>query len=407
MTLDTPQGRRALQYLAGLQEYGVDATARAATSRPTSSPPGELAVFFDSRRSVPAFRKAEGWPSTSGRCPRDASRPAVAAGLRRLLRDQGGQEPSSLARLRAVRRRARRAARCWPSRPHRAVAEVAAPRARPSSTRRSRRPARQVFLDVIPSLRRLPNVGPQDEAEEAANDLLAQYFAGKADLDSAVQRDRSRTAAAYEAAAARRARVDRRLRSRTSDRTAAPTAGRCAGSTSRSRPARCWPSSGRRARARRPCCALVCGLVEPTEGEVELGGRPPGAASPPERRPVAMVFQGFALFPHLTVARQHRLRAAGAAGRAGERRDRVGAGRGAAGPDAAARPAARASCPAASGSGWRWPGRWCATPRSSASTSRCRRSTRCCAPTPAASSPGCCAPTGAARCSSPTTRPRR
>ena len=45
---------------------------------------------------------------------------------------------------------------------------------------------------------------------------------------------------------------------------------------------------------------LLCGLLEPTEGEVQIGGRAQ-AGVPPERRPVAMVFQGFALFPHLTV----------------------------------------------------------------------------------------------------------
>ena len=46
---------------------------------------------------------------------------------------------------------------------------------------------------------------------------------------------------------------------------------------------------------------LVCGLLAPTEGEVRIGGEDQ-ARVPPERRPVAMVFQGFALFPHLTVA---------------------------------------------------------------------------------------------------------
>ena len=46
---------------------------------------------------------------------------------------------------------------------------------------------------------------------------------------------------------------------------------------------------------------LACGLLEPTEGRVRIGGAEQ-AGVPPERRPVAMVFQGFALFPHLTVA---------------------------------------------------------------------------------------------------------
>lgn len=45
---------------------------------------------------------------------------------------------------------------------------------------------------------------------------------------------------------------------------------------------------------------LVCGLLEPTEGSLELAGRP-AAGLAPELRPVAMVFQGYALFPHLSV----------------------------------------------------------------------------------------------------------
>jgi ABC-type sugar transport system ATPase subunit len=45
---------------------------------------------------------------------------------------------------------------------------------------------------------------------------------------------------------------------------------------------------------------LACGLLDPTEGEVRIGGQDQ-ARVPPERRPVAMVFQGFALFPHLSV----------------------------------------------------------------------------------------------------------
>ena len=45
---------------------------------------------------------------------------------------------------------------------------------------------------------------------------------------------------------------------------------------------------------------LVCGLLDPTEGEVSIGGQDQSRIAP-ERRPVAMVFQGYALFPHLSV----------------------------------------------------------------------------------------------------------
>lgn len=45
---------------------------------------------------------------------------------------------------------------------------------------------------------------------------------------------------------------------------------------------------------------LICGLLDPSEGQVLLDGES-AAEVPPERRPVAMVFQGYALFPHLNV----------------------------------------------------------------------------------------------------------
>jgi iron(III) transport system ATP-binding protein len=50
---------------------------------------------------------------------------------------------------------------------------------------------------------------------------------------------------------------------------------------------------------------LVAGFETPDRGRVEIGGRlvaGPGVCLPPEKRSVGMVFQSYALFPHLTVA---------------------------------------------------------------------------------------------------------
>ena len=51
---------------------------------------------------------------------------------------------------------------------------------------------------------------------------------------------------------------------------------------------------------------MVAGLLDPDEGTIEIDGHlvtGPDIAVPPERRNVGMVFQDYALFPHLSVAR--------------------------------------------------------------------------------------------------------
>ena len=56
---------------------------------------------------------------------------------------------------------------------------------------------------------------------------------------------------------------------------------------------------------------IVAGLEEVTAGEV-LDRRPPVTDLPPKDRDIAMVFQNYALYPHMTVARTWlRLRCAG------------------------------------------------------------------------------------------------
>lgn len=49
---------------------------------------------------------------------------------------------------------------------------------------------------------------------------------------------------------------------------------------------------------------LLAGFVEPDAGEIRVGGRrvsSPGASEPPERRNMSMIFQSYALWPHMTV----------------------------------------------------------------------------------------------------------
>jgi iron(III) transport system ATP-binding protein len=84
---------------------------------------------------------------------------------------------------------------------------------------------------------------------------------------------------------------------------------------------------------------LVAGHLEPDSGTVEIAGQRvagDGAWVPPQRRGVGMVFQDYALFPHLTVAenvgfalgttRRLLRRGRGASGRVGELLDLFGIG---------------------------------------------------------------------------------
>src|SRR5437016_13689018 len=50
---------------------------------------------------------------------------------------------------------------------------------------------------------------------------------------------------------------------------------------------------------------LIAGFVEPSEGEIRVGERvlsSPAKTLPPERRNMSMIFQSYALWPHMTVA---------------------------------------------------------------------------------------------------------
>jgi ABC-type sugar transport systems, ATPase components len=49
---------------------------------------------------------------------------------------------------------------------------------------------------------------------------------------------------------------------------------------------------------------LIAGFVEPSEGEILVAGRvvsSPAKTLPPEQRKMSMIFQSYALWPHMTV----------------------------------------------------------------------------------------------------------
>ena len=166
-----------------------------------------------------------------------------------------------------------------------------------------------------------------------------------------------------------------RRRSRRSSKTGDGARRALEASRSRSRRASCSSSSVRRAAGSRRPCASSRASRRPTAGDVRIGGKSMNGVAPQDRD-VAMVFQGYALYPHDDGAREHRVPAEDAEGRrppsarsAPTRRRRCSS-------SAAHGSAARASSPAASASASRWAARSCGGRACSSSTSRSRTSTR-------------------------------
>ncbi len=103
---------------------------------------------------------------------------------------------------------------------------------------------------------------------------------------------------------------------------------------------------------------MLAGFEHPNEGIIKVSGREMTRV-PPYRRPINTVFQHYALFPHMDVARNVGY---------GLRQRRVGPS---AGPS---------SSPAASSSASPWPGRWSTARRSCCLTNRSGPWTASCAP---------------------------
>jgi spermidine/putrescine transport system ATP-binding protein len=120
---------------------------------------------------------------------------------------------------------------------------------------------------------------------------------------------------------------------------------------------------------------MLAGLEAPTEGVIRLSGKPINDL-PTWSRDTPMVWQSLALFPFLNVRENVefalKMRGVGKA----ERRRRAEQWLDRMQITEFSPNATSASFPAASGSGWRWPGRWSWSRKSSSSTNPCRRWTR-------------------------------
>ena len=122
---------------------------------------------------------------------------------------------------------------------------------------------------------------------------------------------------------------------------------------------------------------MLAGLEEISGGTIMIDSKVVNDVESKDRD-IAMVFQSYALYPHMTVADNMAFSLKLRKAQASVIQERVSRAAKILNSNPIWR-AFRGSCPAGSGSAWRWGGRSCATPRCSCSTNRCRTSTPSCA----------------------------
>lgn len=182
--LSSSAAREAIRYLLDLQATGQSATDRAAQEPEEAFGAGRIAMFLDSRRAVPGFRKTEGLAfdvapvparksavsvlHSDGYCvtkdsknralARAFSAYAVTGAGARILAETGRTVPA----LRSLA----------------GSASFLAPDKEPKSSK--------VFLDQLDAVRALPHSPTWNEAEEGVEEVLAQLFAGRMTIDRAI-----------------------------------------------------------------------------------------------------------------------------------------------------------------------------------------------------------------------------
>jgi multiple sugar transport system substrate-binding protein len=190
--LSPAPAREALQHLLDLQATGMSATDRAAQDPEEAFAAGRVAMFLDSRRAVPGFRKTDGLAFDVAPVPTKRTATSV-------LHSDGycvtkASDNKALARAFAAfavtgdgARVLAEAGRTVPVLKTLARSgSFLAPDKAPKSS--------QVYLDQLPGVRALPHSPTWNEAEVVAEEVLAQLFAGKLTLDQAIAAIRTGTA---------------------------------------------------------------------------------------------------------------------------------------------------------------------------------------------------------------------
>lgn len=182
--LGSPQAREALQFLLDLQKTGLSATDRAAQDPEEAFTAGKVAMYLDSRRAVPGFRKTDGLQFDVAPVPTKQASVSVL--------HSDGYCVTKASKNRALAQ----AFAAYTVTGDGAAVLAESGRTVPMRTSVATSPAflspdkdpkgSQVFLDQLERVRALPHTPTWNQAEEVVEELLGQLFAGRTTLDKAI-----------------------------------------------------------------------------------------------------------------------------------------------------------------------------------------------------------------------------
>jgi len=180
--LTSPQAREAIHFLLDLQKQGLDATARAAQDPEDAFAAGKIAIYFDSRRAVPGFRKTDGLAFDVRPVPSNNKPVSVL--------HSDGYCVTTAAKNRSLAQAFASFAVTGPG----AGVLARAGRTVPVKSSVAMGPdflsgdpkSSKVFLEQLADVRALPHAPKWNEAESAADELLEQLFALRITVDQAI-----------------------------------------------------------------------------------------------------------------------------------------------------------------------------------------------------------------------------
>ncbi len=182
--LSSSQAKEAISFLLDLQKQGLSATDRAAQDPEESFSAGKVAMYLDSRRAVPGFRKTDGLSFDVAAVPTKVTATSVL--------HSDGYCVTKSAKNKALAQ----AFAAYAVAGDGASVLAESGRTVPVKTSVAQSPAflspdkdpksSQVFLDQLALVRPLPHTPTWNEAEGVTEEILVQLFAGKTNLDKAV-----------------------------------------------------------------------------------------------------------------------------------------------------------------------------------------------------------------------------